>query len=235
MYRFAEKHPVLFEMPVIIAGFLTAAVITVFGTSAGLDADLCACIGRYAAALFLYTLYRRAFRGPKPQDHPAYAVPALFFALWNIFYNVSYGIPLVSLNSFPEAVILAGAPAVFEEVIFRGIFLYNLKKKGHGDISAVLISAAVFAAVHLTNIVGNEALAVLIQAGYSFVIGMVFAAVYLKNGRISQVILAHFLTDLINHIFASSPASASTLHLIIFGILLASETVYALWLAGRKE
>ncbi len=235
MYTFGEKHPVLFEIVIVVIGFLIAGVITAFGSFAGLQIDLCTCIGRLLAAFILYVLYHRAFQGPKPKNHLLCVLPALLFAAWNIYYNVSSGIPLGGLNFFAEGLILAAAPAVFEEVIFRGIFLYNLKRKGHGDLSAMLISAAVFAAVHLTNIVGNDYLTVLIQVGYSLVVGMVFGAVYLKNGRLSQVILAHFLTDYINHIFTSSPASAGTLHLTVFVVLLAFEAVYALWLAGRKE
>ena len=59
----------------------------------------------------------------------------------------------------------------------------------------MLISSILFAVLHLTNIAGMDALSVAIQFGYSLVIGMVLAAVYLKNYSILQVIALHFLID----------------------------------------
>ena len=35
---------------------------------------------------------------------------------------------------FIEALITALAPAIFEEVLFRGIFIYNLKENGCGRL-----------------------------------------------------------------------------------------------------
>ena len=162
------------------------------------------------------------------------AVPALLVAAWNVFYNLSSGNAFGGQTVFLEALITASAPAVFEEVLFRGIFIYNLQKKGHGDLGCALISSAVFAAVHLTNAVGTDLASVLLQVVYSFVIGMVLAAIYLKNRSLLQIIIVHFLIDFSNRIYIGQVTSSSYLQMIVFAVLLAAETVYALVLLLYK-
>lgn len=65
---------------------------------------------------------------------------------------------------------------------------------------------------------------------------MVLAAVYLKNHSLPQIIVLHFLIDFMPRIFVEQAASASTMHLILFGILLAAEAAYAvkLCLPGKQ-
>lgn len=47
-----------------------------------------------------------------------------------------------------------------------------------------------------------------------------FAAVYLKNNSILQVIVAHFLINFTNSLFVEQPASSSAPQLSLFGVLL---------------
>jgi membrane protease YdiL (CAAX protease family) len=91
----------------------------------------------------------------------------------------------------------------------------------------MLISALVFSAVHLTNIAGLDLVSLALQVIYSFVIGLVLAAVYLRNESLLQVIFTHFLTDFSNRIFIEQASSTTTLQLILFVLLLLAETVYA--------
>jgi membrane protease YdiL (CAAX protease family) len=55
-----------------------------------------------------------------------------------------------------EILLLGLAPAVFEEVVFRGIFISNLKESGKSDMEALLIPALFFGIIHLTNIAGAD-------------------------------------------------------------------------------
>lgn len=112
--------------------------------------------------------------------------------------------------------------------IHTGICLRN--KKTGSIVSVYLIGAA-----HLTNLVGLDVVSVSVQMAYSFVVGMVFAAVYLKNNSILQVIVAHFLIDFTNSLFVEQPASSSAPQLILFGVLLVAEALYALWLTKAKK
>ena len=57
----------------------------------------------------------------------------------------------------------------------------------------------------------------------------------LKNNSILQVIVAHFLIDFTNSLFVEQPASSSAPQLILFGVLLVAEAIYALWLTKAKK
>jgi len=79
--------------------------------------------------------------------------------------------------------VIAVFPAVLEELIFRGVIFNELKK--HGTILAIVASSAMFAAFHLT----------LVQFVYQFILGVVFALVYLRTGNIMHAILLHFVNN----------------------------------------
>lgn len=227
MYQFAEKHPIIFELILIVVSFLLAGICVFAGNILYLPAELSSSIGRILTGLLLLFVYRKAFRTGRTFHNLFLFLPALAFCLWNLFYNLSSGMTIGGSSYFIEGFITAIAPAIFEEVIFRGIFLYNLKQNGCSVLKCMLISALVFSAVHLTNIAGLNLVSLALQVIYSFVIGLVLAAVYLRNGSLLQVIFAHFLTDFSNRIFIEQASSTTTLQLILFVLLLLAETVYA--------
>ena len=235
MYQFGEKHPVIMEIILLVISFMAAAAVVVAGSVVGMHSDLSSSIGRVIAGAGLYFVYRRAFEGNRLFGNPVYLIPALLFAAWNVFYNLSSGKWFGGPYYYLEALVTAIAPAVYEEVLFRGIFIYNLKKKGHGALVCMLISAAVFALVHLTNIAGQAAADVALQAGYSFVVGLVFAAVYLKNNSLLEIVFAHFMIDFTNRIFNEQAASASMAQIAVFAALLAGEAVWAIRMGKRIE
>lgn len=236
MLKRGENRPILFEIILIIIAFLAAGVITAVGGGAGMHPDLASSIGRIFIALLLFVIFRGAFRGTRVFGNPVYVIPALLFIVWNLYYNLSGGAQLGGMNFYIEALITAMAPALFEEVIFRGIFIHNLRAKGYSNIASLLISALIFAAAHLTNIVGQSALTVGIQFLYSLVVGLVLAAIYLRNRSIVEVIIVHFLIDFFNRIYIDPPTTSSYTQIAIFGVLLAAEAVYAIWLTrGIKE
>ena len=189
MYEFGEKHPIGFEIILIIVSFLAAGVIVMACSIVNLHADLSSSIARIFVALVLLVIYRRAFTGQNPFTNPVILIPSLLFAVWNVFYNLSSGM-------------------VFGGSVF-GIFIYNLKKKGSSDLSCLFITAAMFSVVHLTNLVGQSFATVALQTGYSFVIGLALAAVYLRNNSLAQVVLAHFLIDFTTRLYVEQATSAS--------------------------
>lgn len=235
MYKFGEKHPVVFEIILIVAAFLVAGVLTGVGNSMDLQPEESASIGRIITGAALLIIFRRAFRGGSAVAGLIYVIPALLFAVWNIFYNLSSGAVFGNSSVITAALLTAFAPAIFEEVIFRGIFIYNLRKKGSGDLQCLFITAIVFSLIHATNIGGLELAAVALQLVYSLVVGMVLAAVFLRNNSILQIIIAHFLIDFTNRIYVEPAASASTVQIIIFCLLLAAEALYAVKLVSAKS
>ena len=233
MYKYGEEHPVIFEIILIIASFAVAAVFNIAGYLFNLHPDLSNSAARIITGIVLLVIYKRAYKGNHFFDNLVIVLPALLFPAWNIIYYLSSGIAFGGANFFIEGSITAIAPALFEEVIFRMIFIYNLKKKGSSDLQCLFISSALFAAMHLTNLAGMNPASVAVQTVYSFVIGMVLAAVYLRNESLLQVIAVHFLIDLTTRIFMEHPAYASPLQLIIFGLVLAAEAAYAVWLTVK--
>ena len=232
MFAFGEKHPILFEIILFVVSFIAAALFTVVGSVFYLPSEISSSIGRIIVGLLLILFYMRAFKGNSFTKGFVSVLPALLFVVWNFYYNLSAG---KQFGDIPATVITALAPAIYEEVVFRGIFLYNLKKHGYSDMSALLVSAAFFAAVHLTNIAGMAPALVALQVGYSFVIGMVFAAIYLKNRSLLQIILVHFLIDFSTQVFAAGSDSASSVQIILFAVLLALEAIYALFLVKKAQ
>ena len=234
MYEFGEKHPVGFEIILIIVSFLAAGAIVLVCSIVNIHSDLSSSVARVFVALVLFVIYRRAFTGQSVLTNPVIVIPSLLFAVWNVFYNLSSGMVFGGSVFFIEAAIMAIAPALFEEVIFRGIFIYNLKKKGSSDLSCLFITAAVFAAVHLTNLVGQSFAAVALQTVYSFVIGLALAAVYLRNNSIVQVVFVHFMIDFTNRLYLEQATSASYVQLAIFAVLLVAEAAYAVKLVSTE-
>ena len=151
--------------------------------------DFSTSVGRIAVGIALLILYRKAFAGQGHGKNLILVLPALLFAVWNIWYNLSSEASFGGKIFILEALLTASAPALFEEVLFRGILLFNLRKNGSSDLKCLLISSMIFSVIHLINFVGADLASVALQAGYAFVIGMVLAAVYLRNNSILQVIV----------------------------------------------
>lgn len=79
--------------------------------------------------------------------------------------------------------VVAVLPAVFEEVIFRGLLLKGLRS--FGTVGAILLCGGLFALYHQ-----NPA-----QTIYQFCCGAAFAFVALKSGSILPTVLSHFINN----------------------------------------
>lgn len=100
---------------------------------------------------------------------------------------------------------------LFEETCFRGViflgFLEKRRRTKRGQLIAILLSAAVFGAVHLLNLfLGASPVAVLMQIGYSFLIGAMCSVVLIKTANIW---LCAFLHGLFNFCGAVVPTCGS--------------------------
>lgn len=129
-----------------------------------------------------------------------FALPALAVAVNNL--------PIVALArgtagvTGPAGAIVAFAlecigVALFEETAFRGIiFPFVLGKTGtgrKGRFWAVVISAALFGGLHLVNLIGNWGAvgAVLLQVGYSFLIGSMLAVCAFRGAGVWACAFIH--------------------------------------------
>lgn len=153
--------------------------------------------------LFIYFLvrfgYKSMFRFPISKSILIFTIPALIISINNFpisaFLNSRYIInesyDLIYMFAFNSIGV-----GLFEEVVFRGllllILLQSLPKTKNGNLLAVVISAAIFGLIHLFNIFyGSSVNDAILQVGYSFLMGMLWAVVYLKTKNLWIVMILH--------------------------------------------
>ena len=95
-----------------------------------------------------------------------------------------------STNLWLNLVIMVLLAPVFEEIIFRKLIVDSTVKYGEG--TAVLISGLMFGLFH-----GN-----LNQFAYAFVLGVIFAFVYVKTGTIRYTIFLHMAVNFIGSVLS---------------------------------
>ena len=93
--------------------------------------------------------------------------------------------------------VIALAPAVCEEMLFRGLILHSLKAR-YRVVSAIAITAALFGAYHMS-------LVKFIPTG---LLGAVLCYVVWKTGSISPAMLMHFLNNACSVIVTYFPEQA---------------------------
>ncbi len=89
---------------------------------------------------------------------------------------------------------------LLEESIFRGnilpLFMYTFKRNKRGLFLSVVISSAIFGAMHLLNLFGGFSAAVFLQVGYSFLIGCTCALAMLMTGNLLTAVAIHAIFDM---------------------------------------
>lgn len=96
---------------------------------------------------------------------------------------------MTSLQSgglIPMLIVMAVQPAVFEEMVFRGIALHGYRHRGMR--TALCMSAFLFAMLHMN----------LQQALYAFALGAIFAFLVQRTGSIFASMLPHFAINASN-------------------------------------
>lgn len=100
------------------------------------------------------------------------------------FYGSS--LPLDSFGWFLVNVLLIGVlPAIFEELIFRGVIFNGLRKKGFW--LACVVSSLFFAIIHLS----------IWQSIYPFIMGIILCLVAEKTGSTVYSMIVHFCNNFI--------------------------------------
>lgn len=150
-------------------------------------------------------------------------------------------IPLLGLQVVETtAVLWLLADAVFvslwEELYFRGIMLEQVRAKLPNPRSAIILTAGIFGAVHLTNIsaLGASPTFAAVQIVFAFLAGIGMGAVRLRTGNLWPLIAAHFLIDGPERLIFGEQATAATP--VILALLLAAGLVYAAygWVASGR-
>jgi len=108
------------------------------------------------------------------------------------------GVGLIGLGIFIFFVVI-GVPIV-EELFFRGLVLRSIQRR-LGGVWAIVLSGVLFGLAHLQDLPGDAlALAMISLAA----IGVVFAIVAVRTGRLGASIIAHFTFNLYTVVFLLS-------------------------------
>ncbi len=161
------------------------------------------------AVVFLTLLLGEGYRVLNPVQRPFWK--SLLFTLPPLLVVVN-NMPILSMI-WGDAYLVHRAPAyliwfaaeclaigLFEELAFRGVIFLMFAEKRHttrkGLFWSLILTSAVFGAVHLVNVLMGAGIgAVILQIGYSFLIGAMCSVVLLKTRNIWLCVLLHAIYD----------------------------------------
>ena len=152
----------------------------------------------------------------------------LFLSFLASFGYESTPILLPSLDGFGYVgvlVVVALLPAIFEEIIFRGLLLKGLRP--FGTLGMILISGALFSLYHQ-----NPA-----QTIYQFCCGAAFAFVAVKSGSFLPTVLSHFLNNALIITLAKFGVNQFPMpvYIILLGLEIVSLIAAMVWLFLDKK
>ena len=140
------------------------------------------------------------------------------------------------------------AVGLFEELVFRGtvltLLLRVLPSGRKGAFGAVIISSAVFALMHLVNLMSNPVGEVFMQVGYSFLIGAMCALALLLTRNIFVCTLLHagfnFCGYMAKNLCTVSPSfnlwnSASIALTAVVGVIIAAYGIFVMLRAVKPD
>lgn len=131
----------------------------------------------------------------------------------------------------PAFIVIAILPAIFEELMFRGLLL-NCCENGMGSIRAILVTGFCFSLFHASPE----------QTVYQFIAGCTFAFLVVRSGSILPSVIMHFINNALivilnacNLFDASGSLAMSTTGFIILTVFSAISFVGAIvWLVLDK-
>lgn len=247
--KFATGHPLAFTLVVtvlliILQGGFAALSALLLGLS--VTGEVPQLLGRLmATAGFLALIWRlgwlRAAGIIRLGDRRVWlitllALVYLFFThVYAFFGDYRYDVSYVA-ETMPWAALDTFLAGVSEEIVFRGLVLYVLLRKWAGArwgrLSAVAVSAFVFAALHLFGLLAGQPQIVLLQTLNAFVSALWYGAFVVRWRSVWPVILVHGLLNVIVTVRAlATPGFAPTagsyllvtlleLPLVIYGLYL---------------
>ena len=120
-----------------------------------------------------------------------YAVALIFDAIFSILSqfglnvnDLSLPVPTSPLDLFVYAIVVAVCAPIFEEILFRGIFLTNHMK--FGCWHAAIVTGVLFGLIHMNHQ----------QMFFATALGILFAYIDIKAGSIIPSIIAHVAVNL---------------------------------------
>lgn len=106
-------------------------------------------------------------------------------------------------------------PALWEELIFRGIIITLLLKK-FSTRKVIIINGVIFGFFHLANLGVGNGILTLGQVIYTTGFGISLGYLYLKTSNLIPCILAHYANNIISVIMTSAPVVSVYFYSVIF-------------------
>ncbi len=170
------------------------------------------------------------------------------------FRSLLFALPafLIAINNFPFSIVISGEAELaknggevlllllecmcvgfFEETAFRGVvFLGILRKKPNDRLwafASIAISSVVFGLVHLINLFESSPAAVLMQIGYSSLIGAMCAVVLMKTANIWLCVAIHGLFNFCGAVIPVSVANWDMITIILTAVVSLLVTAYMIY------
>lgn len=197
------------------------------------------------AAVFLVLLLYEGYRVIHPFQKPFWA--SLAFAI-PPFLVVLNNAPILSMV-WGDAYLVHTAPVyvvwfaleclaigLFEELAFRGVIFLMFAERRHttrgGLFLSLILTSAVFGVVHLLNLfMGAGIGGVILQIGYSFLIGAMCSVVLLRTRNIWLCVLLHAVYDFCGNLLPTLGGGTwwDTPTVIFTAILAVATTAYLVW------
>ena len=197
------------------------------------------------ASVFLTLLLHEGYRVIHPLQSPFWK--SLLFTLPPLLVVVN-NMPILSL-AMGDAYIIHSAPVywlwfsleclsigLFEEFAFRGVILLMFAEKRRatrkGLFWSLILTSAVFGAVHLANVLMGAGLGgVILQIGYSFLIGAMCSVVLFKTRNIWLCVLLHAIYDFSGNLVPTLGCGTwwDTPTVIFTAVLAVATTAYLVW------
>jgi membrane protease YdiL (CAAX protease family) len=132
-----------------------------------------------------------------------FVICLIFIAVVLVQYKIYKKIGTFSHN-YPPHTLTLFAP-IYEEVLFRGIFLSGLIYM-YGMIPAIIITSILFGIWHIRSIFFMSVNKTIVQILYTgLILGPIFALVTIYTGSIWLAVILHFLNNLFAPILEKKP------------------------------
>ena len=154
--------------------------------------------------------------------------------------------PANPLDFLVSVAAIALAPAFFEELLFRGVVLPALRRRS-GAVGAVVLSAALFGAIHvdpsfaLVGLARHDAatlLGALYRVPFAFAVGLGLGALRVRSRSLWPPTLAHALLNTITFVaepFVEDPSANTQANPWLGVALLAVGLAASVWLLKRVD
>ena len=161
-------------------------------------------LGFALAVWVIWDLKFRILGIPGAGKAALWCLPFFLVAINNApIYALSTGAASVDAAGWELAIYLAECLFIgaFEECAVRGVvlplFLVGSPRNKKGILFAILLSSAVFGLLHLVNLFSGAGIGpVILQVGYTFLIGAMCGLVLIRTRSIWWCVLIHFVYDI---------------------------------------